>query len=56
MGSPCCLYVCMCIPPIVARQWLGKHYPEATNTHVRIEKVLDASSMRSVKCQRNVGD
>jgi hypothetical protein len=26
------LSVCMCISPIVARQWLGKHVPVATNT------------------------
>jgi hypothetical protein len=26
--------VCMCIPPIGARQRLGKHAPAATNTHV----------------------
>jgi hypothetical protein len=24
--------VCMCIPPIVVRQWLGKHVSAATNT------------------------
>jgi hypothetical protein len=26
------LCACMCIPPIVARQRLGKHVPAATNT------------------------
>jgi hypothetical protein len=29
--SPCCLCVCMSIPPIAAKQRLGKHVPAATN-------------------------
>jgi hypothetical protein len=28
--------VSVCIPPIVARQQLGKHVPEETNTHNNI--------------------
>jgi hypothetical protein len=30
---PISLCARMCIPLIVARQWLGKHVPTATNTH-----------------------
>jgi hypothetical protein len=38
--------------PVVARQWLGKNVIAATNTHVTIEELLDASlSMRSVSNQ-----
>jgi hypothetical protein len=41
------LCVCMCAPPIVARQRLGKHVPVATNTPNGV--LLDASfSVRSV--------
>jgi hypothetical protein len=44
----------MCIPPIVARQRLGKHVPAATNTQATIEVLLDASfSMRSVGWKQN---
>jgi hypothetical protein len=25
MRSRCCLGVCLCVPPIVARQWLGEN-------------------------------
>jgi hypothetical protein len=28
--------VCLCIPPIVGRQWLSKHIPAVSNTHNRI--------------------
>jgi hypothetical protein len=39
----------MRIPPIVARQRLGKNVTAATNTHAKIEELLDASfSMRSM--------
>jgi hypothetical protein len=31
MRSPCCL----CVPPNVARQWLGKHVSAAKNTNNR---------------------
>jgi hypothetical protein len=42
-------YCCLCVPPIVARQRLGKHIPAATNTHATIEELLDTIlSMRSV--------
>jgi hypothetical protein len=45
MRSPCCL----CIPPITARQRLGKHVPAVTNIHATVEEFLDASfSMRFV--------
>jgi hypothetical protein len=48
------LRVCLCIPPIVARQRLGKNSPVArhrlgrnvtvvTNTHATIEELLGAS-------------
>jgi hypothetical protein len=51
-----CPCMSVCVPPIVARQLLGKHVPTATNTHPTIE-LLDASfSMRSVSYQRKVGD
>jgi hypothetical protein len=53
MRSPCCL----CIPLIVARQRLGKHFPVATNTHATTEESLDTSfSMRTVSYQRKVDD
>jgi hypothetical protein len=55
MTSHYCLYVCMCIPPMVARQRLGKHVPATTNTHATIEEFLDASScMRSVSNKRKL--
>jgi hypothetical protein len=42
--------VCTCIPPVVARQRLGKHVPTAT-----VEELLDASfSLRSVSYQKRV--
>jgi hypothetical protein len=48
MRSACCLCVCLS-PPIVATQRLGKHVPEAINTHATIEKLLAAVfSMRFV--------
>jgi hypothetical protein len=44
-------------PPFVARQRLGKNVTAATNTHAKINELLDASfSMRSVSYQRRVGD
>jgi hypothetical protein len=50
-----CVY--MCIPPIVARQRLGKHVTASTNTHVTIDELLYASfSMRTVLYKRKVGD
>jgi hypothetical protein len=49
-----CLYVYL---PIVARQRLGGNVTTATNTHAKIEELLDASfSMRSGLYQRKVGD
>jgi hypothetical protein len=33
MRSRCCLYVCLCIAPIVARQRLGRNVTTVTNTH-----------------------
>jgi hypothetical protein len=53
MRSRCCL--CVCIPHIVAkqrlgknplivaRQWLGRTVTAVTNTHAKIEELLDAS-------------
>jgi hypothetical protein len=51
-----CMYVCLCIPPnrlldnasvkippIVARQPLGRNVTAVTNTHATIEELLDAS-------------
>jgi hypothetical protein len=47
----------MFIPPIVARQRLGKNVTAATNTHAKIEELLEASfSMPSVSYQRKVSD
>jgi hypothetical protein len=44
------LYVC-------ARQRLGKIATAATNTHAKLEELLDASFyMRSVSCKRKMGD
>jgi hypothetical protein len=49
-----CPYV---YPPIVARQQLDKNVTVATNTHVTIEELLDASfSMPSVLYQMKIGD
>jgi hypothetical protein len=46
----------MFIPPIVARQRVGKHIPAATNSHATIEKLLDASfSVLSVLYEGKVG-
>jgi hypothetical protein len=43
--------------PIVARQRFGENVTAATNTHATIEELVDASSsMRSVSCQKKVGD
>jgi hypothetical protein len=48
MRSPCCL----CVPPNVASQQLGKHIPMATNTHTTTEKLLDGMfSVRFVSYQ-----
>jgi hypothetical protein len=49
--------VCLCIPPIVAGQRLGRNVTPVTNTHATIEELLDASfSMRPVsyQCRRVV--
>jgi hypothetical protein len=47
-----CLYV---YPPNIVRQRLGKHVQAATNTHAKIEELLDAlSSVRSLSHQRKV--
>jgi hypothetical protein len=49
-----CLYV---YPPIVARQRLVKNATMETNTHAKIEELLDASFlMRPLSYQRKVGD
>jgi hypothetical protein len=49
-----CLYV---YPLTFARQRLGKKETAATNTHIKTEKLIDASfSMRSVSYQIKVGD
>jgi hypothetical protein len=51
------LSVCMCIPPLIARQRLGKNVTSSTNTHATVEQLLDASfSILSVSYQREVGD
>jgi hypothetical protein len=39
------LYVCICMPPIIARRWLSKHNPSATNTPAAIELLYMSSSM-----------
>jgi hypothetical protein len=56
MRSPCCLCVCMCMPPIVAGQRLGKKIPAARNTHTTIELLAASFSMLSVSYQRKIGD
>jgi hypothetical protein len=55
MRSRCCLCVCLCIPPIVARQRLGKNLlivarqlpgrndTAVTNTHATIEVLFSMS-------------
>jgi hypothetical protein len=49
-----CLYL-FC--PAFAKQRLSKHFPAATNTHNKLEKILDTSiSMRWTSCQRKVKD
>jgi hypothetical protein len=56
MTSRYCLRVraCLCIPPIVARQRLGKNVSAVTNTHATIEELLDESfSMWAVSYQGN---
>jgi hypothetical protein len=54
---PINLCVCMCIPPIVARQRLSKKATVATDTYPTIEELLDDSSlMRSVSYHRKLGD
>jgi hypothetical protein len=35
--------VCVCVPPIVARQRLGRNVTAVTNTHATIEELLDES-------------
>jgi hypothetical protein len=39
--SPCCLCVCVALPLEFARQPLGKNVLVATNTHARIDELLD---------------
>jgi hypothetical protein len=52
MRPRCSVCVCLCIPPIVARQRLGRNVTAVTNTYATIEELLDASfSMRSVSYQ-----
>jgi hypothetical protein len=47
--------VLVCVSHIVARQRLGKNATVATNTHAKIDVLLDVSfSMRSVSCLRKV--
>jgi hypothetical protein len=41
MRSGCC--VCLCIPPIVARQRLGRNVTAVTNTHATVVELLDAT-------------
>jgi hypothetical protein len=43
MISRCCLCVCLCIAPIVARQRLGRNFTTVTKTHAAIEELLDTS-------------
>jgi hypothetical protein len=51
------LSVCLCIPPIVARQCFGEYVPAATNTHAAMEELFDASfSVRSVSYKRKAGE
>jgi hypothetical protein len=44
--SPSLQSVSLCIPPIVARQWLDKNITVTKNTHATIEEFLDSFSMR----------
>jgi hypothetical protein len=46
----------LCILPIIARSRLGKDVPAATNTHATIELLEGVVSVRSVSCERKVGD
>jgi hypothetical protein len=67
MRSRCCLCVCVS-PTIVARHWLDKNPPivagqrlgrnvtAVTNTHARIEELLDASFSVARVVSRKVGD
>jgi hypothetical protein len=48
-----CLYV---YPPIVARQRLGKNDTAVTSRHAKIEELDVYFSMRSLSCQRKLGD
>jgi hypothetical protein len=42
----------LCVPPNVARQPLGKHFPATTSTNTTVEELLDAVFyMRSVSYQ-----
>jgi hypothetical protein len=55
LHPPISLCFCMCIPPVVARQGLGKIVSAAANTRGTIEELLSMSfSMRSVLYQREV--
>jgi hypothetical protein len=40
---PASVCACLCIPPIVARQRLGRNVTAVTNTNATIEELLDAS-------------
>jgi hypothetical protein len=46
--------VCMCMPPIVARQWLNIHIPVAMNTWNKEELLYASFSVWSVSYQRRV--
>jgi hypothetical protein len=47
---------CLCSPPIVARQRLD-NVPATTNTHAKIEELLDAVRVISLICnEREAGD
>jgi hypothetical protein len=50
---PIRLCVCMCIPLLVARKWLGRHVLTATNT-CKIEKLLETFCIWSVSYQGRV--
>jgi hypothetical protein len=43
-------------PLIFARQRLDKNVDMATNTHAKVEELLNSFTMRSVSFQRKVGD
>jgi hypothetical protein len=52
---PISLCVCMCIPPIVTGQRLGKNITAATNTYATIELLEASFSIRSLSYQKKVG-